>query len=396
MDNIRIGIAGAGFVAALHARVYESIHGAGAEIAGITSRTRSKAEALAQKHHIARVLPDFQSLIASDEIDVIDLCVPNYIHKDFVLQAIQAGKHVICEKPLTGYFGNGEAVVGKTPKAKMLAEAVASADEMVQAAEQQGVKLMYAENWLYSPVIQRAKRLIKASGGTIFELRGEESHHGSHTVYAKSWRNTGGGSLIRLGAHPIGAILHLKACEGVWRNGQPITPVAVMADTANLAEIDSFKQDSSRWIVRDWEDVENWSSAILTFSDGSKATVSATDVCLGGMKDTLDLFLSNARIHCDFSRSNIIEAYAPDPSSFEGEYLMEKLETNAGWSNPSIDEDWLLGYHHELRDFVEAVQDDREPLATGQLGRDVVEVIYAAYLSAEEGKSVQLREMHTV
>jgi predicted dehydrogenase len=75
---------------------------------------------------------------------------------------------------------------------------------------------------------------------------------------------------------------------------------------------------------------------------------------------------------------------------------MEKLETNAGWSNPSIDEDWLLGYHHELRDFVEAVQDDREPLATGQLGRDVVEVIYAAYLSAEEGKSVRLREMHTV
>jgi predicted dehydrogenase len=391
MDSIRIGIAGAGFVAALHARVYDSMQGMGAVVAGITSRTKSKAEDLAQKHQIPNIMPDFQSLIASDQIDVVDLCVPNHFHKEYVLQAIQAGKHVICEKPLTGYFGNGEAVVGKTAKSKMMAAALASADEMVQAAEKEGVKLMYAENWLYSPVIQRAKRLVKAAGGTIFELRGEESHHGSHTVYAKSWRTTGGGSLIRLGAHPIGAILHLKSCEGMWRNGQPITPVSVLANVANLAEIESFKADGSRWIVRDWEDVENWSTTILTFSDGSKATISASDVCLGGMKDTLDIYMSNARIHCNFSRSNLLEAYAPDPSSFESEYLMEKLETKAGWSYPSIDEEWLLGYHHELRDFIEAVQEDREPLATGKLGRDVVEVIYAAYLSAEEGRLVQLR-----
>lgn len=390
MDNIRIGIAGAGFVAALHARVYEELRGFGAEVTAITSRTCSKAADLARKHKISRIYCDFQSLIASDEIDVIDLCVPNHLHKEFVLQAVQAGKHVICEKPLTGYFGHGEAAAGKTAKAQMLAEALVGADEMIQTAEQHGVKLMYAENWLYSPVIQRAKRLVKSSGGTILELRGEESHHGSHAAYAKSWRNTGGGSLIRLGAHPIGAILHLKACEGIWRNGRPITPRSVVADVANLAEIESFKQSSSSHIVRDWEDVENWATAILTFSDGSKATVSASDICLGGMRDTLDIFLSNARIHCDFSRSTMLQAYAPDSASFADEYLVEKLETKAGWSFPSVAEDWMLGYQHELRDFVEAVKDDREPLSTARLGRDVVEVIYAAYLSAEEGRPVQL------
>lgn len=390
MDTIRIGLIGAGFVAALHARVFAGLAGSGAQIAAIASRTPAKADALARQHQIARVYADPYSLITAADIDVVDLCVPNHLHQEFVLAAARAGKHIICEKPLTGYFGLGEQEVGKTARTQMLSTALAAADEMVQTADQHGVQLMYAENWLYSPVIQRAKRLIKASGGTILELRGEESHHGSHAAYAKSWRNTGGGSLIRLGAHPIGAILHLKACEGIWRTGQPITPRTVVADVANLAEIASFKQAPSSWIVRDWEDVENWATAILTFSDGSKATVSATDICLGGMKDTLDVFLSNARIHCDFARSTLLQAYAPDPTPFADEYLAEKLETKAGWSFPSIDEEWLLGYQHELRDFVAAVKEGRAPLATGRLGRDVVEVIYSAYLSAAEGRPVQL------
>jgi predicted dehydrogenase len=395
MDSIRIGMIGAGFVAALHARVFESLEGLGAKVVGIASQSRPKMEELAHKHKIAKIYPDPQSLMTSDAIDVVDLCVPNHVHKEFVLRAAQAGKHIICEKPLTGYFGAGEAQVGHTARTRMLSEALAGADAMVQTADQHGVKLMYAENWLYSPVIQRAKRLVKASGGAILDVRGEESHHGSHAVYAKRWRNTGGGSLIRLGAHPIGAILHLKACEGIWRNGQPITPRSVVADVANLAEIESLQEASSSWIVRDWEDVENWATAILTFSDGSKATIAASDVCLGGMKDTLDIFLSNARIHCDFARSTLLQAYAPDPSPFADEYLVEKLETKAGWSFPSIDEDWLLGYHHELRDFIEAVKYDQEPLSTGRLGRAVVEVIYGAYLSAEEGRPVQLTGLST-
>ncbi len=390
MDSIRIGVVGAGFVASLHTRVFENLEGHGAKIVGIASQSRPRMAALAHKHSIPKVFPDIESLLTSDEIDVVDLCVPNHVHDEYVLRAAQAGKHIICEKPLTGYFGLGEAAVGKTARTKMLAEALRSADRMVQAADQYGVKLMYAENWLYSPVIQRAKRLIKSSGGTILELRGEESHHGSHTAYAKHWRSSGGGSLIRLGAHPIGAILHLKAYEGIWRDGTPITPRSVVADVANLAEVDSFKREPNSWIVRDWEDVENWATAILTFSDGSKAVISASDVCLGGMKDTLDIYLSNARIHCDFARSTLLQAYAPDTTSFADEYLVEKLETKAGWSYPSIDEDWLLGYHHELRDFVEAVKFDREPLSTGRLGRSVVEVIYSAYLSAEEGRPVQL------
>jgi predicted dehydrogenase len=86
----------------------------------------------------------------------------------------------------------------------------------------------------------------------------------------------------------------------------------------------------------------------------------------------------------------MVMAYAPNAEVFADEYIMEKVGTKAGWSYPSVDEEWLLGYPQEIRDFVEAVAYDRDPLADAALGRDVVEVIYSAYVSAEEGRRIDL------
>jgi predicted dehydrogenase len=108
------------------------------------------------------------------------------------------------------------------------------------------------------------------------------------------------------------------------------------------------------------------------------------------MEDRLDILMSNGRIRCNMTHSDLCEAYAPDPSVFADEYIAEKLETKAGWSHPSVDEEWLLGYSQEVRDFAEAVALERAPVADGQLGRDVVEVLYAAYVSAEEGCRIPL------
>jgi predicted dehydrogenase len=391
MDSIGIGIVGAGFAADLHAHVYQELMGLGIELVSVTSRTKARADTFAERHGIKRVFADVADLLACPEIGIVDLCTPNHVHHELVLLAAHAGKHIICEKPLTGYFGGDrEGMVGNTPRAEMFEAALDNADEMVEAAREHGVKLMYAENWIYAPAIQKVKRLIQVSGGTILELRGEESHHGSHAPSSMRWRTAGGGALIRLGAHPIGAILDLKRCEGMWRDGRPITVRSVSAQVADLTQIESVAQSEASWVVRGWEDVENWATAILTFSDGSKGVVSASDVCLGGMKDTLDVYLSNARVHCDLSRGNTLQAYAPDPGVFKDEYIVEKLETKAGWSFPSVDEEWFLGYRHELQDFIEAVRDDRPPLSDGQLGRDVVQVIYGAYLSAERGQVVDL------
>ncbi len=107
MDTIGTGIVGAGFAADLHARVYRELTGLGIELVGVTSRTQARAEAFAQRHGVRQVLGDYPSLLELEDVDIIDLCIPNHVHKEFTLQAAQAGKLIICEKPLTGYFGEG-------------------------------------------------------------------------------------------------------------------------------------------------------------------------------------------------------------------------------------------------------------------------------------------------
>ena len=118
---------------------------------------------------------------------MVDLCVPNNLHHQMALDALAAGKHLIVEKPLTGYFGGPGAAepVGRTPRSTMLREALRSADEIIAAAERAGVRLMYAENFVYAPSIQKAKLLIEEAGGPILEIRAQECHSGSHAAYAK-------------------------------------------------------------------------------------------------------------------------------------------------------------------------------------------------------------------
>jgi predicted dehydrogenase len=95
-------------------------------------------------------------------------------------------------------------------------------------------------------------------------------------------------------------------------------------------------------------------------------------------------------ILCNINPNDAVQAYAPDPAVFGAEYITEKIETKAGWTFPQPDEDWMTGYPAELQDFVESVALGREPLSDGPLARDVLAVVYAAYLSAAEGRRVDL------
>jgi predicted dehydrogenase len=389
--TVRVGLIGAGFVAGIHARSYARIKDIDVQLKAVTAVPRQDAEAFASTYAVAGVCDDYRALFERRDIDLVDLCVPNHLHEPFVVEAAQAGKHIICEKPLTGYFGDGQSEpAGLAPKRIMLEAARRSADRMLAAVQAAGVQLMYAENWLYCPAVQKAARLAEAAGGTIMEIRAQECHSGSHATYAKTWKTAGGGALIRLAPHPIATALYLKQQEGVRRLGRPIRLASVTAEAGDLSQIPSFRQEDPRWLVADWQDVENWATVILGFEDGSRSVISASDIVLGGMEDTLQVFMSNARIDCDMTHSGMLRAFAPDPGVFAGEYIMEKVGTKAGWSYPSVDEEWLLGYPQELRDFVECVAYGRPPLATAQLGRQVVEVIYAAYQSAEEGRRIAL------
>jgi predicted dehydrogenase len=385
-QQINIAIVGTGFIAETRARSYALVTGAAEpRLVAAVSRGRERLEAYAHRHSVPDVYQELEPVLERSDVDVVDLCVPNHLHRPMTELAASAGKHVIVSKPLTA------SVIDAVP-GERLRDACEASDAMLEATRRAGVRLMYAENWVYAPSIAKADRLAAASGGAVLEMRGGECHSGSHSPFSKQWRTVGGGALLRLGVHPIGAMLHLKRQEGMRRSGTPIRPSAVMAEVADLTRTPGFVslREGKHWIGTGWVDVENWGAAVLTFEDGTRGIVWASDAVLGGMESTLQVLMSNAHIKCNLSHTRLVEAFAPDPSVFGSEYMIEKLETSAGWSPPAPDEDWAQGHRHMLQDFLDALAEDREPLSTGELGRDVIRVVYSAYVSAAEGRRVEL------
>ncbi|MFB3819736.1 MAG: Gfo/Idh/MocA family protein [Candidatus Methylomirabilales bacterium] len=389
-----MGIIGAGFAAAFHLRSYRRVQEVPVELVGIASKTRPRAAELASRHGIRSVYDDHRALLNDPAVDVVDLCVPNALHLPLVLETVRAGKHVVCEKPLTGYFGAGEpdGQVGATPKRRMLDKVRADLDAVSRAMAEHPVKFCYAENWIYAPAVRKGLELVDRclASGAILEIRGEESHSGSHSQYSKWWRHAGGGSLARLAAHPIGLGLFLKHREGQKKGGRPIVPAEVLADGADLTKTPAFQGLPASALAGGWGDVETWAQVTVTFSDGTRGIFYGADDLLGGMEGNVDLRLSNARLKLDIVPVRICQFYTTDPTPVQDVYFNEKQETKAGLSFPSPDEEWTLGYPQEIQDFVEAIALDREPLSGLELAKQVVEVVYAGYVSMEERRKVAL------
>jgi predicted dehydrogenase len=385
--RVGVGLVGAGFVARIHAEAYHHVRGVDVDVVAVAATRRERADAFAREFGVGRAVADFRAVLDDRAVDLVDLCVPSHLHAQMAMEAARAGKHVIVEKPLTGFFGGAA-----TPRAEMLARSLAGADAVLDACAKAGVRLCYAENWVYAPPIQKARRLLTAAGGPILRLVGEESHGGTHAPVNKRWETGGGGSLIGKACHPLGAALYLKADEGIRLRGRPIRPVSVSAETANLADTETFRAASPRYLnTVDGANVEDWGSMLIGFDDGTVAQISAADTVLGGIRNQMIVYGAKAVVICNINPNDTVRAYAPDAAVFAAEYLVEKLETKAGWSSPQPDEDWTSGYPQEIQDFVEAVAFKREPLSGGALARDVTGVIYGAYLSAAEGRRVDLR-----
>jgi len=394
MERVRIGMIGSRFAARLHLRSMARLRGVKADVVAVASQNLEHAAACARDFAIPEYCDDYRRLLERSDIDCVDLCIPTDLHAAFCVEAARAGKHIICEKPLTGYFGKDrpEELVGDTVgRETMLKESLDGCDRVAEAVRSNGVRFMYAENWIYAPAIGKLKALIKVGGGTLMDIRAEQSHSGSVAPYSRRWKTSGGGSLMRLGAHPVGAVLHLKHYEGMLKDGKPIRAKSVTAEVGRHSKMEALRKEGKRYLVSGWEDVEDWGAMVITFEDGAAATILSSDGVLGGVRNTLSVYMSNAVIHVNMNPSNCMEVYAPEPHIFGDEYLVEKLETKAGWNFPNPDDDWVRGYSPEMEDFVDAVLADREPVSGIDLARDCVEVIYGAYLSAEQGRRVTLR-----
>ncbi len=397
MKTLGIGFVGAKYGARMHYENYKKLPQGLIEIRGICSRTPESAETLARDIGVSFATDNLDALLARKDIDVIDICTPPATHHEIAIRAAEAGKHIIMEKPLTGYFGepgDQEPIGLHVPRARMRAGARKNAEAVRDAVRKNDVQFCYAENWVYSPTIAKMRNLIAASKGSILELRAEENHSGSTSEYNRQWKNTGGGALQRMGVHSVGACLHIKQWEGQQRTGRPIRPVSVIADVADLINTEASerakKANAHKWINSNPIDVENWANVTIRFDDGSRATVLVSDAGLGGLNTRVTAFMTDGVIKANMTANDAVETYAVDPNAFGKEYFSGNLETKAGWNRPSCDEDWFRGFAQEIEDFVYAIRDNRAPFSGIDLAVDCVNVIYSAYLSAEEGRMVLL------
>ena len=270
MAKITIGLVGCGFVAELHMYAYKRVYGIDAEVMVFTARGDHVLE-FAKKHKIRKTYRDFRDLLDDADIEVIDICTPPALHASMIVDAVRAGKHVICEKPFAGYFGRpgDKAPIGRNvPKSLMYERVLEEMEKTCGAVEFSGRLFMYAEDWIYAPAVTKTVEILNSTKDKLLFMKAEENDSGSHAAHAAQWSMTGGGSLIWMGCHPLSTVLYLKQVEARAR-GERIAVSSVTADTGNVAAC--LPPPDHTYIKSNPVDVEDWGTLTLTFSDGRRA-----------------------------------------------------------------------------------------------------------------------------
>ncbi|QQN65937.1 Gfo/Idh/MocA family oxidoreductase [Bradyrhizobium diazoefficiens] len=389
MAKIRVGLVGCGFVSELHMYAFRRVYGVDVEIAAIAARGDHVVE-FAARHNIPRVYRSFAELIADRALDVVDICTPPNLHAEMIVASMQAGKHVICEKPFAGYFGRDDdkRPIGKhVPKALMYERVLEQMDATRAAIERTEKLFMYAEDWIYAPAVTKTAEILKATKDKILFMKGEESHSGSHAAHAAQWAMTGGGSLIRMGCHPLSAVLYLKQVEAKAR-GEIIKVASVTGDVGNVTA--SLKPEERTYIKANPVDVEDWGTLTATFSDGTKATVFSGDMIMGGVRNLIETYTSGGSLFANITPNTHLMSYQTSEEKLASVYITEKVDRKTGWQYVCLEEEWTRGYLQEIQDFMECAASGRQPLSDLALAYETIKVNYAGYWAAEEGRRVVL------
>ena len=331
--TVTIGLIGAGGIAGAHVRGYAAIPDR-ARVSAVADVSEDNARRRAEELGGATVYADYREMIASADVDAVDICLPHHLHADAIITAARAGKHILCEKPLC--------------------LSVAEADAVEQAVRNAGVTLMCAHNQLFLPAVAQARRLIDEGAlGTVYELRTTDSFFASFDPDSMGWRanqaTSGGGELIDTGYHPTYLLLHLAGSE----------PVAVTAMLSRHRLTFSEGEDSARVLVRFADGkvgsiVTSWAYEAAPFTEKFSAV---------GDKGSL---------------------------SSDGHVLHHKP---LGAQPTTVTLPATDGFAAEIADFVGCLTEGRRPVNTELEGITVLKVILAAYRSASTNRLVSLDEL---
>jgi predicted dehydrogenase len=387
----RAGIVGSGFAAKFHYEALQRVFSARVEVLGAYSVSSTNLQRFTEPRGL-RAFSGLDELI--DNTDVIHVCTPPVTHEPIVIAALQKNRHVIVEKPFTGYFGDGsDTFNGDTfPKQTGLEHSMESVKRMLDAEKGSKGKIMYAENWVYAPAIQKERELLQKTGAQIVWIHGEQAHSGSHSTTYGQWKFSGGGSMIGKGCHPLAAAIYFKHVEGRARDGNPIRPKSISARTHAITRMPNFKNEGH--LRTTYKDTEDFAMLHLVFEDGTIADLFASELILGGVHNWIEVNTSNHRTVCNINPNTSMQAYTPDAKYFEDVYLVEKIETKQGWSSISPDEGWFSGYQHEMDAFYRSAAFGDPIESNSSLAADVTATIYAGYLSAErKGAEVEITNL---
>ena len=382
-SKLKIGLVGTGFAGEYHVECLRRIYGVDVELAGVTSLRAESRRAFGNKHAIP-VYDSIEEMVKA--VDLLDICSPPYAHEANIIAAAKMGKGIICEKPLTGYFGPADTADleyrgNHDSKSKMLKEVMNVLRRIADAVTSNNCFFAYGENFVYAPGIQKEKEIIEKTSAQILRMTGEESHNGSASPVYGIWQKAGGGSLIGKGCHPLGGMLYLKRVEGLCRNGIPIRPAKVCARTHQLTRLENYLDRG--FLRTDYHDIEDYGFMHVTFDDGTVADVLTSEIVLGGIYDYVEIFANNHRTRCHLSPAGLMDTYNPANAQFSQIYTMEKVSTKEGWTQVAPDENITIGYQAELQDFITAAATGVRPQSDLALALDTTSTIYAAYVSDE-------------
>ncbi|MCB0177615.1 MAG: Gfo/Idh/MocA family oxidoreductase [Anaerolineae bacterium] len=379
MRKLGVGMIGYGGIGRVHVMAYRNIpyhYGLTADtinLVGVATSRSETARKAAQEIGCHFWTADYHELLARDDIDVVDICVPNHKHEEIITAAAAAGKHIYCEKPL--------------------AMDVAEGQRIVEAVEKTGVKSQMTFNFRFFPAISRAKQLMDAGFvGRVFSFRGRY-FRSSYIDPQKplSWRLrkdiSGGGALFDLGSHILDILYFLLG---------DFDRVQATLDTL-IKERPVAKGAVEKGAV----DVDDIALMQLRMANGTLGNVEISRMGTGVTNDMqFEIYGDQGAIRFRSEDPSWLEVYdVRDPGQpLGGMRGFRKLETVQHYDGAKSP-DWSMSpnfvrTHAECQyQFLKAIVDGRPGSPTLSDGLKVQEVMAAAERSSAEGRWVAVAEV---